>query len=281
MLVGWTKTSEVYDTPCSCEADFIHTDGNGNDVECHFLDHYARHCPNPPFSRLLAESIYSDVLRGEIRYGKINNELSVTMLTKDPLLLWLEQTQTYVEDPLGRRFMLRGTFAHEGILRRCKGPMYTIEQALRLPMTGAYLYGTVDVVEHNPPEYTIRDLKTQDIFAIDRKIKSTPDKVREDKYVKDNIFQLNAYRVMLHDVLGITSQRGILEYWDGQLRVYSIDCPFIDIDDMRTIMQERVDGILNSLKSDNPPAPDPKNTSGRPHISITKSGVYHKWLENK
>lgn len=275
MLVGWTKRSKGFAEPCSCNSDFMNLNGSGEEVECFYLDHFARKCPFPPFSRLLAEQLYKDATR-IVRYGDLSaHELSVTLLPRDPLLVRLERDEPYVLDPLddGLCYMLAGSFAHKGLLST--SPNVWTELPLRVQLGAETLYGTLDAVDFTGPP-AIRDLKTQKIFSIDRKLKQSKEEILADVYVKDHIFQVNAYRWMFKEVTGVEVQTLWLEYWDSLLRTVRVEAPIVQFDRMGEEIKRRVTTMVHALTTQDLstiPVSDGK------HISIKKSGVYYKYLE--
>lgn len=274
-LVGWHKT-------CDCPPDFQEKNGTGEVVDCVNLDHYARHCPVPPFSRILAECLYQNELGYGGRYGGVN-EVSATMLTSDPLLIYFKKNFPYVEDPIEGRWKLRGTFAHQGLLGLAnKGPLFMIEQSLRqLLITDEgvpfYLYGTIDCYDYQTK--TLTDMKTQNIFAIDRKNKSTREALLQDQYVRDNIHQVNTYKILLESTLGIPVEKANIEYWDGDLRVFTLeDVPLVPYSKMWDIIVEKGGNVLDALIAESPDqvVADPENMN---NISVKRSGVFYLWKE--
>lgn len=260
MLIGWTRTSKDYKGGCDCPADFKHPHGKtGREVDAFHLDHYARVCPNPPFSRLLAEVLYRKSLETFRYHGKPT--VSVTMLTSCPLQLWVERHYDHVEDPLAGRWMLRGTFAHEGLLAYAKSHRYIIEQPMQLMVApDVPLYGTLDV--YDLQENSIHDLKTQSLWAINKKADSTTEKILEDPFVKANVFQVNAYRAMWYKTIGREAEALFLHYWDGDLREVVVPVPLVDVDRMTSLLIKETISMKTFLEADDPAIIVPKDYSG-------------------
>lgn len=262
MLVGFTRSSSDYKKAheCKCPADFRIKHGDyGKEVDAFELDHYARKCPTPPFSRMLAEVMYRQAIN-TFRYAG-GTTVSVTMLTACPLHMWFERRHDYVEDPLASRWMLRGTFAHEGLLKHLRDPRYIIEQPMRLNLTdGNVLYGTLDV--YDLEDRSIHDLKTQKWSAIDRKADTSAAKLLEEYWVKQNVFQVNAYRAMWKVATGMDTESLHLHYWDGDLREVELEAPVVDVDEMLAILDERARQVHVWLSTDDPTTIEPRDYSG-------------------
>lgn len=265
MLIGWTRHSKDYTEPCDCPADFTIPHGKtGKEVDAFHLDHYARVCPNPPFSRLLAEVLYQQAYKTFRYTGKPS--VSVTMLTGCPLQIWMERKYDYVDDPLGGRWMLRGTFAHEGLLQYARSYRYIVEQPMRLRVREASegnidLYGTLDVydVQNN----SIHDLKTQKWSAVKKKAGMTAAKILEDPWVKANVFQINAYRAMWSQVIPRAKDAGLfLHYWDGDLQEVKVEVPAVDVDKMGSILTKETIAFYEALSAEDPRLITPKNYEG-------------------
>lgn len=266
MLIGWEKE-------CSCDADFEHKNGKGKVVPCVNLDHYARRCENPPFSELLAEAIYQEEISSTVRYGD-PAAISVTMLTRDPLQMWVEQRYDYVLPPLDFRWRLRGTIAHEGILARMRSPRYITEQMLMLDFGDSRLYGTMDA--YDVKLHKILDLKTQSPWAIDKKAKQDPATIlADDLFVQDNAAQINAYAVMARESLGLEVESGELQYWDGDLRVVEIPVPLDNHDEVYAQMRAATRGILKYMAQDTHKGIPRKEWPPKLWNPVEHSGVWH------
>jgi len=246
--------SKTYEGTCGCEPDFVHRHGNGVEVDCVNMDHYARQCPNPPFSPLLAEALYKKVLGDTMRYGD-PDAVSVTMLSGCPRKQWYERRNSFVEDPLERRWMLRGTFAHEGILGACIGPRFLIEQAIRISVGSGSLYGTFDAYDMELAH--LHDLKTQMYWAIERKIKAKKSDIAKDIFVKDNILQVQIYGMMLKHKLGLIPMKSFLHYLNGDLRWVTVQVPKAEGYTFSEVL-EGADKRITYLKGDDPTALPPR-----------------------
>lgn len=226
-LIGYIKT-------CECPATFLHPRGiDGQPVDCVPLRHYAFDCPNPPMPNILARALYSDIVDDRYR-GVEGPIISPSKLTRCPLQTYLEATRPYVEyavDPGGtnndRRFMLRGTFAHKGLLDRLRDdPEYIVEQPYQMDL-GFPFYFKPDAYRY--PRRKLYDLKTQSLHAVEKKGKMADADLLTDKYVKDNVRQVNMYRWGLTQ-LGLPVDEIELQYWDGDLRVRRLTVPLEDLD---------------------------------------------------
>lgn len=213
MLIGFTKD-------CECPTEFMHPNATGRKVPCVGLDHYATKCPDPPMPRILA-IVIADECRKE-RYGTSNPFVSATALTRCPLQMYLEYHTEYVEDPLAVRWMLRGSFAHNDLLKRVAAkPGWLVEQQYNLDL-GFPFYFTPDAYEIKTR--TLYDLKTQKEFAVEKKGRMTDAECLADRFVVDNVTQVNVYAWALGEV-GMPVDRAELQYWDGQLRVRRLNVP--------------------------------------------------------
>lgn len=214
-----------YVKECDCAPSFRHLDGSGKEVDCVSLDHYTTVCPAPPVPLALAQALY-DALSA-VRYGSEKPVLSVTMLTQCPLELHFKLHTPYVGKVLDNRFMMRGTFAHEGILRGLAGhPDWIIERAIELDVNGTSLWGTPDA--YYIPRNAIEDWKTQKEFAITKKNKQSDEELYNDTFVKDNIAQVNTYSHMIRHALGLPVNEATLYYVDGGMRVRRLPVPLYD-----------------------------------------------------
>jgi len=256
-LIGWTKESKDYKTPCKCEPDFRHPYKNGNEVDCFKLDHFARICPDPPFDRGMAEALFK-TSTDHMRYGSLDPIVSATMLTACPLHLWFERNHDFVLDPLKNRWMLKGTVAHEAVARLSRSPRFIIEQPLRWPInSGLYLYGTPD--RYDVIDQTLHDLKTQKWWAIDKKKKMTKPKILADKFVKYNVFQMNCYKVMWEACMLMPVEAAYLHYWNGDLEEVKVEAPLVDTATMAPIMQEKGVYMYFALNEKEPSKIEPKD----------------------
>lgn len=260
MLIGWTKTSSEYKGECDCPPDFKWKHGRtGEEVPAVNLDHYARVCPKPPFSRLLAEILYRKASETFRYHG--NPIVSVTMLTSCPLHLWVERNNDYIDDPLGHKWMLRGTFAHEGLLRYAQSHRYIVEQPMALDIGGGRsLYGTLDV--YDIVNNSIHDLKTQKWSAVKKKAGLTAKQILADPFVKYNVFQVNAYRTMWFKTVGQEAQGLYLHYWDGDLNEVEVEAPLVDTGQMETIITDTAQRMYDYLQEEDPSKIPPKDYTG-------------------
>ncbi len=296
MRIGWTKKSvRGYKGECPCPADFQHKDGSGKKADCVNLDHYARVCTDPPFPRLLAEVLYLKALDNRPRYNTPGS-LSVTMLTGCPLKLYLERNFDFVSDPLGDRFLLRGTMGHEGILERLRGtPGYIVELPLKLLLENDItLFGTPDIMEvvspgvllakaTGPTVVDLDDLKTQDVFAIDKKAKAEDADLLKNDFVRDNAFQINTYALMIEAILGFEVRNRTLQYWDGNLRARVLPVPRMDQEKLLQAITMKAHQVSEYLAQDTPkgiPRREYKrndwNTGWNP---ASTSGIYYLYKE--
>lgn len=203
-----------YIKECKCAAEFKHPDGTGKIVDCVALDHYITHDCHPTVPLILAYALYDGLTA--VRYGTRLPVASVTTLMKCPLTYHYELHADWVQKLLDTSFMLRGTFAHEGMLAGLKGkPGWIVEEQRQIELDTSYgkvtLYGTPDAV-HNK---TVFDLKTQQEFAVQKKLKATDAELLADVWVKDNVTQVNIYATMLRND-GIEIEAGELQYMDGK-----------------------------------------------------------------
>ncbi len=271
-LKGYIKT-------CNCPATFSHPNSMGKEVECVPLDHYAFTCPEPPMPRILAKALYKDT-QGE-RYAGVNGPLvSPSRLTRCPLQTYLEATEPYVIyaiDPGStkndRRFMLRGTFAHKGLLDSLRGdPDFLVEQPFKMDL-GVPFYFTPDAYEL--PTGTLYDLKTQSVFAVDKKAKQSDEAILKDEYVNDNVRQVNMYGALLEQ-MGFPVKRIELQYWDGDMRVRRLNVPMKDGDKIRSWIKEQANLMYKILTGEVPLANIPAKPLKESGFSPQKSsGVYY------
>jgi hypothetical protein len=206
-----------YIKECKCKADFRHKDGAGKEVDCVNLDHYIAGCPdvikhNKPVPLVLAYALYGALTA--VRYGERKPVVSVTMLSRCPLTTYFETHTPWVGKVLDVAFMLRGTYAHEGMLAELKGkPGWQIEVPRSVTIDGVKVYGTPDAYYENIAH--LYDLKTQQEYAVERKLKATDAQLYADPFVKDNVGQLNCYAVMLREA-GFKVSKAELLYMDGK-----------------------------------------------------------------
>lgn len=229
-----------YIQECECKPDFQHPNGSsGKVVNCVSLDHYITECSDPPIALPLAVPLYNAL--SAVRYGSKKPVVSVTMLTRCPLELYYKTHSEWVDKVLANRFMLRGTFAHEGILADLVGNQdWIVEEprqiTLDTPEGSVVLYGTPDAV-HRPAGH-LYDLKTQQEYSLTKKNKQSDAELRQDPFVRDNIGQVNCYYAMLTtDEVEVNSAE--LLYMDGKLRVRRLPVELVEPDQTIEWMSRR------------------------------------------
>lgn len=283
-----------YEKECDCPPDFQTRNGKGVEVDAVEVDHYALRCPEPPIPRILAHALYQSVQSP--RYGSEGEpRISATMLTGCPLATYFNYKTDYIEKVLDGRWRLRGTFAHEGILGCVDSPDWIVEQPLRLTVDTedgpVPLYGTPDA--HHIPSHSLFDLKTQREYALTRKNKATDDELQKDTFVRDNMTQLNVYRVMgeegdlLHpdtyDLMGPAKWTvGYLElqYMDGGLRVRPLEVPILDKERMMHFIRQKVT-VLNRVLSGDMPVERIPVREWDGFDPVKKSGVGFRVVEER
>lgn len=215
MQIGYIKE-------CKCPADFRHPDGTGTLVDCVALDHYIKTECHPTVPLILAHALYDGLT--SVRYGSKLPVVSVTTLMKCMRTFYYEVHTEWVAKLLETSFMLRGTFAHEGMLAGMQGkPGWIIEQNRQMVLDTGYgnvtLFGTPDAVYRGK----VFDLKTQQEFAVQKKLKATDAELLQDVWVKDNVTQVNVYAALLRND-GIPIHAGELHYMDGKWKDTSGKC---------------------------------------------------------
>jgi len=199
------------------------------------------------------------------------------MLRRDPLLVRLERDTPYVNDPLDafRLWMLRGTLIHRGLLR--KAPNMWIELPVSVPVGDLTLYSTLDVLDFRGARSSIRDLKTQKPWAVEKKQKQSREELLADRYVQDSLFQVNCYRTVLHLATGIEVDDLYLEFFEPVgMSTVQLQVPTRTFEDVMSEVKPLMQGLYTAFT-----APDYAaigHTDGA-HISVKNSGVYYKWKE--
>jgi hypothetical protein len=215
-----------YIKECNCPADFRHLNGAGVEVDCVALDHYIKsdpYCaPEPGGGMVLplieAFALYDSL--ASVRYGSEKPVVSVTMLTKCPLTVYYETHVDWVGRLMDNAFMVRGTFGHEGMLRNMKGrPGWVVEESRHVVLDTTIgevrLYGTPDAVQLLPGRTILYDLKTQQEWAIAKKLKAKDAELYADLWIRENLIQVNVYAAMLARD-GIPVNEAELHYLDGK-----------------------------------------------------------------
>lgn len=242
-LIGYVRE-------CKCKPDFKHKNGAGKEVACVNLDHYIKGCngnPKDPLPSWLAWTFYKDATRE--RYGQSEPVVSGSMLASCPLQVYFETHVPYVEKIKDGRFKLRGTLAHMGILQHLEGNRdWLIEQQYVLTMpSGVEVRGTID--GHELPRKCIHDLKTQEPFAIDKKLKMSDQELEADVFVRANIAQVNAYASILREH-GYQIDLALLHYFDTKLRVRTLPVRLVEHDKMLAWMDERAQLLTKVLSGE-------------------------------
>lgn len=234
MQVGYIKE-------CKCTHDYGRgLDGSGKKVQTVPLDHYIKRCDEPPIPLILAHALYDGL--NAVRYGRDVAVVSVTMLTRCPLTIYFEQHHDWWAKVLDTRFMLRGTFAHEGMLRGLEGKVdWVVEQprSIVLGKNKTVIFGTPDA--YYKPDACLYDLKTQHEYSITKKNSMSDDELLADPWVNDNVAQVNCYACMLVND-GLPVERAELQYMDGKLRVRTLPVPIYNPD--ATLKAMEVKGTL-------------------------------------
>jgi len=256
-LVGWIKE-------CSCDADFTHKNGEGREVDCVSLPHYTA-CPTVPIPRTLACAIYADTQT--VRYDREDWVPSASQIDSCPIETYYKNKADYVEPVLDRRFMLRGTFAHEGILGRVidgdTQERFLIEEKMGLPLvypdeTVFTLYGTLDC--YDKIDKTIYDLKTQLEYAVKKKMEQTDQEMMDDprvgQFTRQNMNQVNIYKVLAEESLGVEVKKLELQYWNGALEVRRMNVPILPKKRLLAVMHQKFRILYDAVNGNIPLSAD-------------------------
>lgn len=247
MLIGWIRH-------CNCEADFSHKRGDGKVVGAMELDHYSHQCPDPLLPRPYCVAAWKDAT--EHRYEREEWVPSGSQLTNCPIETALKVQNGYIEDILNdRKFLLRGTFGHEGFEERVKGhPDYITEQKMELPLEfddglKFSVFGTLDL--YYKPEESLEDYKTQGEYAVKKKMKQSDEEIVNDArtgaFVRDNMNQINVYRVMAEETQGLKVSRLKLWYMSGAMEWRGLPVPLVPKDRMLEVMRKRFRDLYEAV----------------------------------